>query len=251
MEKNIKSELWDIAWCIQDIADGGWRKEHPPLPVEKVIYSEHSVTASDNGEEVSSRNSAHDISEGTVSVDIITSDILECKKCRLASGRIQAVPGIAIKGLPVLVVGEAPGADEDRMGEPFVGKAGKYLDKWLAAIGLERKKDVNILNVVKCRPPNNRDPLPDEIEACIPYLKAQISLLKPVVILTLGRFATSVLTGSEEGITKIRGKIYKYDGIPLVPTFHPSAVLRNQTLKRPVWEDLKLLKMILNKQLKG
>lgn len=247
MEKNIKTELWDIAWCIQDIADGGWRKEHPPLPVERVVYTESPSEASQGSEQSDKLT----VLEKDVSISAIEQQIVGCTKCRLASGRKQAVPGIAIRGLPVLVVGEGPGADEDRLGEPFVGRAGKYLDKWLAAIELERKKNVNILNVVKCRPPDNRDPLPDEIEACMPYLKAQISILSPVVILSLGRFATSVLTGLDDGITKLRGKVYEYEGIPLVPTFHPSAVLRNQALKRPVWEDLKLLRMILNKQLKG
>jgi DNA polymerase len=143
-----------------------------------------------------------------------------------------------------MVVGEGPGAEEDRRGKPFVGRAGQYLDRWLAAVGLDRTSNCFIGNIVKCRPPGNRDPLPEESAACMPYLKEQIDILKPKAILTLGRIATQILCGRSEGIGKLRGEELDYLGIPVVPTYHPSAVLRNTDLRPAVWEDLKRLRAL-------
>ena len=142
----------------------------------------------------------------------------------------------------VLVVGEGPGADEDISGLPFVGKAGQYLDKWLEAIGMSRHKDCFIANVVKCRPPENRDPRDDETEACLPYLRRQIEILRPRIILTVGRIAAITLIGEETSLGRLRGRTYRFNGIPLIPTYHPSGVLRDPSLRGPVWEDLKRLK---------
>ena len=147
----------------------------------------------------------------------------------------------------VMVIGEGPGADEDRSGRPFVGRAGQYLDRWLAAIDLDRKSNCYIGNIVKCRPPGNRDPLPGEAAACLPYLKRQIEILDPKCILTLGRIATQILCGRSEGIGKLRGQELDHAGIPVVATFHPSAVLRNTDLRAAVWEDLKRLRALLDK----
>ena len=149
---------------------------------------------------------------------------------------------MGVESPDVMVVGEGPGADEDAQGLPFVGKAGQYLDKWLDAIQLSRHTNCFIGNVVKCRPPMNRDPQPDEIAACLPYLERQIALLKPRFILTVGRISSSVLTGQEAGIGRLRGRTYSFHGIPLIPTYHPSAVLRDPSLRRPVWDDLRRLK---------
>ena len=169
-------------------------------------------------------------------------EVLACRKCGLAVGRTKAVPGTGVVAPLVMVIGEGPGADEDRSGLPFVGAAGQFLDKWLQAVGLFRDKNAFIANIVKCRPPGNRDPEPEEISACLPYLERQIALVRPKAILAVGRIAARTLLGTTQGIGAIRGRRFDYRGIPLVATYHPSAVLRDMNLKRPVWEDLKLLK---------
>lgn len=172
----------------------------------------------------------------------IASKVASCNRCRLCAGRKNPVPG---KGVPhplVMVIGEGPGADEDATGEPFVGKAGQLLDKMLAAICLSRNTNCFIANIVKCRPPNNRDPMPDEADACRAFLDAQISVLKPKLILTLGRIAAQNLLNTTTGINRLRGQFFEYKGIPLLPTYHPSALLRNEDLKRPAWEDLKVFR---------
>lgn len=145
-----------------------------------------------------------------------------------------------------MIIGEGPGADEDRTGRPFVGPAGQYLDKWLSAIGLDRNTNCFIGNIVKCRPPGNRDPEPAESLACRSYLDRQIALLKPKAILTVGRISSQLLIGSSEGIGRLRGNTYAYRGIPLIPTYHPSGVLRNPDYRGAVWEDLRRLQALLD-----
>lgn len=172
--------------------------------------------------------------------------IRSCTQCRLAQGRIQAVPGMGVLDPLVMVVGEGPGAEEDRQGLPFVGAAGQFLDKWLVAVGLSRESNAYITNVVKCRPPGNRDPQEDEVESCFPYLIQQVEIVRPKVILAVGRIAAQHLLQTSQGIGSLRGKVHRWRGIPLVATYHPSAVLRNMNLKRPVWEDLKRLKALLD-----
>ncbi|MBQ3320094.1 MAG: uracil-DNA glycosylase [Spirochaetia bacterium] len=175
-------------------------------------------------------------------LETIAAQIAGCRKCRLCEKRRNVVPGMGVLNPDVLVVGEGPGGDEDMQGQPFVGRAGQYLDKWLDAIGLSRHTNCYIGNVVKCRPPMNRDPQPDEIDSCLPYLERQIAILKPKFILTVGRISSAVLAGQEAGIGRLRGRTYSYKGIPLIPTYHPSAVLRDPTLRKPVWDDLRRLK---------
>lgn len=172
----------------------------------------------------------------------ISAKIGSCTRCALSRHRTKTVPGIGVIQPLVLVIGEAPGADEDKLGEPFVGKAGQLLDKMLASIQLSRNTNCFIANIVKCRPQDNRDPLPEEAEACVSFLQAQIHLLKPKVILAVGRIVTQNLLKTSTGITKMHGQFYEYQGIPLMATFHPSALLRNESMKRPAWEDLKLLR---------
>ena len=177
----------------------------------------------------------------------IQEEIEGCKKCRLYETRTKCVPGKGVLNPEVMIIGEAPGADEDRSGIPFVGKAGQYMDKWMDAINLDRDKDLFIGNIVKCRPPGNRDPFPDEIEACRGYLERQIQLIKPKLILSVGRIASQFLIGSTLGIGRLRGQMYHYRGIPLIPTYHPSGVLRNpESYRKPVWEDLKAVKKFLS-----
>jgi DNA polymerase len=145
----------------------------------------------------------------------------------------------------VLVIGEGPGAEEDATGRPFVGPAGQLLDRMLKAIDLDRATNCFIANVVKCRPPGNRDPQPEGSAACLPYLRAQIAALRPRAILAVGRVAAQTLTGLTAGVGELRRRQLVYEGIPLAVTYHPSAVLRDSALKRPVWEDLKRLKATL------
>lgn len=179
------------------------------------------------------------------SLATVAQEAARCRKCRLASGRARAVPGEGAARPLVLVVGEGPGAEEDASGRPFVGPAGQLLDRMLAAIGLSRTENCYIANVVKCRPPMNRDPAPDEQAACIGYLERQVALLRPKAILAAGRVPAQALLGTKEGVGKLRGRVWDYKGLPLVASYHPSALLRNEELKRPAWEDLKLLKSLL------
>ena len=174
------------------------------------------------------------------SLEHVTQEILVCNKCKLCTTRTHTVPGVGVSKPTVLVVGEAPGAQEDLQGQPFVGKSGQYLDKWLAAIKLSRDTNVFITNTIKCRPPNNRNPDTHEVQQCNPYLLAQIELLKPKLILALGKVAGHILTGNSQlTLGNMRGKEYVYHNIPLYVTYHPSAVLRNPDgLRRVVWEDL-------------
>ena len=187
-----------------------------------------------------------DASIETDSFEQIVKEVKQCRKCRLCNERKNSVPGTGVLNPLVMVIGEGPGAEEDQQGLPFVGAAGQYLDKWLNAISLDRKTNTFIGNIVKCRPPGNRDPQFDEIEQCIVYLKRQIAVLKPKVILTVGRIASSTICGQENGIGKLRGNIYNYEGIPVVVTYHPSAVLRDTSYRAPVWEDLKILRKKLD-----
>ena len=176
----------------------------------------------------------------------IYGEIRECTKCPLCSYRKNAVPGMGSTTPLVMAIGEGPGADEDEQGLPFVGKAGQLLDKMLTAINLSRKKNVYIANVVKCRPPNNRTPTVNETSACLPFLKRQIEILKPKLILALGRTAVQALLNTTEGINFYRGKVVKYNNsILLMATYHPSALLRDEHLKRPAWEDLKKFRQLI------
>lgn len=158
-------------------------------------------------------------------IDTIRTEALTCTKCRLAQGRTQVVWADGNLDADVCIIGEAPGFNEDKQGVPFVGAAGQLLDKLLADIGLDRST-VAIVNVIKCRPPGNRDPQPDEIEACRPYLSAQLNHMRPAVIITLGNFATKFILESTVGITKARGQVYARKGASIIPTFHPAAALR-------------------------
>ena len=167
----------------------------------------------------------------------VAAEVRACTRCRLHQTRTQAVPGVGPDNAAVLFIGEGPGADEDAQGEPFVGRAGQLLTKIIESVQL-RRPEVFITNVVKCRPPNNRDPEPDEIAACLPFLERQVQLLSPSVICTLGRHAASTLLGKQEAMGRLRTGTHTYGTIPLFPTYHPAALLRNPQWKRPVWEDI-------------
>lgn len=172
--------------------------------------------------------------------DALREAVLHCTRCDLHRTRTQGVFGVGDRHAEWLIVGEAPGADEDRLGEPFVGQAGRLLDTMLAAIGLKRGENVYIANVLKSRPPRNRDPAPQEVTACLPYLERQIDLIQPNLVLALGRFAAQSLLVTDTAISRLRGQVHSYRGIPLVVTYHPAYLLRNPADKARVWEDLLL-----------
>lgn len=178
----------------------------------------------------------------SLSLEKLNEKILRCTRCQLARTRNNVVPGMGVKNPLVLVIGEGPGHDEDVKGLPFVGKAGMLLDKMLNAIDLDRNKNCYIANIVKCRPPENRNPLPQEMDACFSFLQSQIHILKPKMILCLGKIAIEKVLNQSISITQSHGVFFDYNGIPVMPTYHPSALLRNNDLKRPAWEDLKKFK---------
>lgn len=175
----------------------------------------------------------------------IARKIAECRRCQLCAARTQTVPGTGVENPLALIIGEGPGAEEDRQGIPFVGPAGQLLDKMLAAIQLYRNKNCFIANIVKCRPPMNRNPLPEEADACRPFLDAQIAALRPKAILCAGSVAVKNLLKTQAGVMKLHGQIMSHNGIPVVATWHPSALLRDPSNKRAAWEDLKIFKNVL------
>ncbi|MDR2029339.1 MAG: uracil-DNA glycosylase [Treponema sp.] len=197
-----------------------------------------------------------DSKESSDSLESLAAEVRVCTACPLHRARLKAVPGEGAARPLVMVIGEGPGADEDASGRPFVGRAGQLLDKMLASIGLFRERNCFIANVVKCRPPGNRDPQPEEIAGCAPFLARQIRLLQPRLILSAGKVATQALLHTAEGIGRLRGRFAEYRlpqsgpseaaAIPLLPTYHPSALLRDESLKRPAWEDLKTLRAKLS-----
>jgi uracil-DNA glycosylase family 4 len=170
-------------------------------------------------------------------LDEIKAEMEQCHHCPLAATRTSLVFGIGNPQARLVLVGEAPGRDEDLQGEPFVGEAGQLLSKIILAMGLTRQ-DVYICNVLKCRPPGNRNPLPTEIESCIPYLLRQLDAIKPAAIMALGTFAAQTLLDTKEPISRLRGRFHDYRGTPLMPTFHPAFLLRNPAMKKEVWADM-------------
>ncbi|HEU4996196.1 MAG TPA: uracil-DNA glycosylase [Gemmatimonadaceae bacterium] len=180
------------------------------------------------------------------SLDAVAKSVAGCTRCPLYSTATNPVPGQGNPNADLMIVGEAPGATEDEQGLAFVGAAGQLLTKILAAVDLKRD-DVFICNVLKHRPPGNRDPLPDEVKACSPYLVRQLELIRPKVILALGKFAAQTLLESTLAIGKLRGQLHRYYGVPLIVTYHPAALLRNPSWKRPTWEDVQLVRRILDR----
>ncbi len=170
--------------------------------------------------------------------DQLIDAVARCTRCKLSATRTRGVPGVGDRNADWLVVGEAPGADEDRLGEPFVGQAGKLLDAMLASIGLRRGENVYITNVLKSRPPGNRNPEADEVAACRPYLLAELQLVQPKLILALGRFAAQSLLDTDLAIARLRGQVHRFRNVPLVVTYHPAYLLRNLPDKARAWEDL-------------
>jgi len=187
----------------------------------------------------------------TRSLDELRAFIGDCRRCKLAGHRTQIVFGVGNPGARLVFAGEAPGRDEDLKGEPFVGRAGQLLTEIITRGMRLRREDVYIANVIKCRPPENRNPEPDEVQRCEPFLIRQLELIKPEVIVALGKFAVQTLLGTKEPITRLRGRWHDYHGIPLMPTFHPAYLLRNPADKRLVWEDIQKVMKALGIEVAG
>lgn len=247
---------------IMDLYEGILKKKLPVEPRKRDFSSVVAKTVKKEEVPVLKAEEKHiqsmltDIPEDFSQMDLkkLEKYVSSCTRCRLCSERKNAVFGEGCSLHPkVMVIGEGPGEKEDLTGRPFVGPAGEYLDKWLAAIGLSRETNTYIANVVKCRPPMNRDPEFNEKEACKVFLYQQIALIMPMAILCVGKPASTLITGKEDAtMASLREKLFLFDSsIPVICTYHPAAVLRNMELKRPVWEDLKRLSSIINPTIRG
>jgi DNA polymerase len=179
-------------------------------------------------------------------LDEVASVIAACRKCFLCEGRTRTVPGEGPATGRLMFVGEGPGQTEDETGRPFVGRAGELLTKMIEAVDLKRE-EVFIANVVKCRPPQNRKPLPEEMASCMPYLERQIDLVRPKVLVALGSTAAEAMLRAKRSLTDLRGRVHSYRGIPLVVTYHPAALLRNPNWKKPTWDDIRIARQLLDR----
>ena len=206
---------------------GSWRKGAPPIPGPGLTI-EPPVTFPE-----------------LATLAAVAEVIRECRKCALCEGRTNTVPGEGALDARLVVVGEGPGATEDELGRPFVGRAGELLDGILGAIDIPRSS-AYILNIVKCRPPANRTPLPDEAGACLPYLHRQLAILRPKVILAAGSTSAAYLLQSKLPLGKLRGQVHRYGGIPVIATYHPAALLRNPNWKKPTWDDVRIARQLLD-----
>jgi len=226
------------------VLDDSTREEILSADLAKRIQLEEEVSKTENNQSSAAKSDwIERLSE--MNYEALQETVNLCRECALCETRNQVVFSDGNPSARLMIVGEAPGAKEDQAGLPFVGQAGKFLDLLLASVSLSRKDSVYICNVLKCRPPSNRNPLPDEIEMCTHYLTRQIALVAPEVILAVGTFAAQFLTGNKLPLGKLRGSTYSYKGVPLVITYHPAALLRNPGWTRPTWEDFQLLRTIM------
>ena len=223
-----------LAW----LRDAGVRDVPPPSAPETV--STHAPAGSPGTYSLSDKGC------GSPALLAVREELGECTRCKLAGGRTKLVFGVGDPRAELMFVGEGPGADEDRQGEPFVGRAGQLLTKMIEAMGY-RREEVYIANVVKCRPPENRNPEPDEMDACEPFLRGQIAAVRPKVIVALGKVAVQALLRDTTAISRLRGRWFAYEGVKLMPTFHPAYLLRSPEEKKKAWEDLQLVMKELGK----
>jgi DNA polymerase len=215
----------------KDQSRKSWRTDAPPIPGP--------------GLTITSEVPRLDAPPGFTSLDEVAAAVKECRRCLLCQARTNTVPGEGNPAARLMCVGEGPGETEDRTGRPFVGKAGELLTGILAAIDLPREQ-VFIANVVKCRPPQNRKPLPEEMAACLPFLRDQIQIIRPRVLLALGATAAEGLLGVRKSLSELRGRVHRWDGIPLIVTYHPAALLRNPNWKKPTWDDVRIARQLLD-----
>lgn len=223
----------------QGEVDGGddlpeWLRDAPPIPGPGITVELPQATLLDG-----------DL-DHLETLDAVAAAIAGCTACPLSAARSNTVPGEGDPHAKLMLVGEGPGAKEDATGRPFVGAAGELLNRILKAINISRES-VFIANIVKCRPPQNRKPLPDEVAACLPYLQRQVALIRPKVILALGGTAAENLLGVRKSLGQLRGQVHSYGGIPLVVTYHPAALLRNPNWKKPTWDDVRIARQLLDR----
>ena len=235
-----------------------WVRRDKPVSADSVILDDSQIMTKDQAVELTIQRKPQSPQPETKSLDLPPGDkvsnynwqqlkgaVSQCIACELHETRKNTVFGVGNEQAAWMVIGEAPGADEDRQGEPFVGKAGQLLNNMLLAVGLKREQ-VYIANILKCRPPNNRDPRPEEVVKCEPFLKRQVELVNPKIILAVGRIAAHNLLKTDVSLSKLRGKIYKYGEFdtPLIVTYHPAFLLRSPGEKRKAWQDLLLAKSV-------
>lgn len=224
-----------LATPAADVGDTPkWKKGAPPIPGPGLVI------------ETAMRGPMENELSRLATLDAIAERIRTTHCCGLCPSRTNAVPGEGNPNARLMVIGEGPGATEDATGRPFVGQAGKLLDDILEAIEVPRQT-VYITNVVKCRPPQNRKPLPDEIASCIPYLHRQIELIRPKVLLALGGTAGEAMLGVRKSLGELRNKVHSFNGFPLVVTYHPAALLRNPNWKKPTWDDVRIVRQLLDR----
>ncbi len=240
----VSAEIQRVAQDVRDLV--AWMQEEgvdtwkmlAPVPIEPLQVPAQAETKTDIRP------------SGPLSLEQVRAEMGDCQRCPLALGRTNLVFGVGNPNADLMFVGEGPGADEDLQGEPFVGKAGQLLTKMIGAMGLSRDQ-VYIANIVKCRPPNNRNPAPDEITTCRPFLDLQIAAIAPKVICALGKFSAQTLLNTQTRISDLRGQFHDWNGLKVLPTFHPAYLLRNPSEKKRVWEDLQLIMAELGLALPG
>lgn len=247
LSKEDKENIFNLLKTCDSYALGYKREKFSSMPAfsDDVIDDEKENTPRTN-ENANQISADVNIEKKPISLEELNAKMQRCTRCALARTRNSVVIGDGVKNPLVLVVGEAPGAEEDLRGLPFVGKAGILLDKMLSAISLSRTTNCYILNTVKCRPPENRNPLKEESDACKSFLESQIHILKPKMILCMGKVAAENILEQSFSITREHGKFFQKNSIPVMATYHPSALLRDESLKRPAWEDLKIFKRELD-----
>ena len=223
-------------WRKREGTGGTANTSVPPVPPGGSVVAADAIEASETIP--STPSVAREARIARMDWNALRAAVGECAACPLHKSRTQAVFGVGDENADWLLVGEAPGAEEDRQGEPFVGQAGQLLDAMLASIELARGRKVYIANVLKCRPPGNRNPEPAEVERCAPHLARQIALIRPKLILAMGRFAAQTLLGTDASIASLRGKLHSYQGVPLIVTYHPAYLLRTPADKAKAWQDL-------------
>lgn len=244
--RNLKLTMKNIAEDIKSVLEFYKAMGIERIPLNTIRYTVSSGDSPRRGYKIQDKkNHAQSVSESTrsemygaktIALKALREEIGDCHRCKLSKGRKNIVFGEGSVDAEIMFIGEGPGEDEDLQGRPFVGKAGQLLTKLIEKMGFKRE-DVYIGNIVKCRPPGNRDPEEDEINACSPFIKKQAEIISPKVIVSLGRVSTQTLIGVKIPIGKLRGKFYQFENIPLMPTFHPSYLLRNPKDKWLVWED--------------
>ncbi len=250
-ELGVEGVSRDVRWRVRDPADpvrdpaDPMRDPVDPVrdPAQLAAAGQHTAGVAADAK-AAAPASPPDASE---TLDEIRGDLGDCTRCKLHAGRTNLVFGVGSPAADLVFVGEAPGRDEDRQGIPFVGRAGQLLTRIIASIGLSRD-EVYIANVIKCRPPNNRNPEPDEVATCEPFLFRQLDVIRPRVVVALGGFAIRTLLQTDQAISRLRGRVFDYRGAKLVPTFHPAFLLRSPERKRDVWEDMKRVRALLSEQ---